>query len=474
MNHLFLVPEIVAVIVKSGSLYKGYLYTCLLVNRAFFQESARLLWYACGGGVWKPSEVGHALADVEHLASVSRKDPQRAQMYANFIRVLQFNEWLDGSEYRGEFEWHHELLSLQFPQLKTVRFIEDGSATRLITGHALLHYAQPNVVEFYVATGSQLSDAFLDTLFSKYNTVTREGLVRFLQRSRQLRVLRIQNVFDDLWSEDVFRIIEQLPDLYAVGLPLIEESWLKEITGFQALTSLHTNISNQGLELLAASLPYLLEVDLHFESLRPSLSVMASFTRLRSLELRFPLGSSFDAQHLLLIARCCLNLKFVAIAERGHRPRASGLNDEFIEQLAHHIPHFWSLCLKIETNEEPMTFRSVQSLCRLCPELVDIILGPITIDWSEIKADAGGGGGQMVMSKDLWGLHFVLHQDQQPLPFNEALEEENRAQSESILQLTRNVASVFPSLSAFSLEGEGKREGERQLWLEVTEYCEGR
>jgi hypothetical protein len=97
MHHLFVVPEIVAVIVKSGSLCKGYLYTCLLVNRVFFQESARLLWYACGRGVWTPSETGHALANFEHLISVSRKDPQRAQMYANFICILQFSEWFEGT-----------------------------------------------------------------------------------------------------------------------------------------------------------------------------------------------------------------------------------------------------------------------------------------------------------------------------------------------------------------------------------------
>lgn len=407
-------------------------------------------------------------------------------MYANFIRILQFGEWFDGSEYRSEFEWHHELLSLQFPQLQTVRFFKDDSATGLITGHALVHYAQPNLVEFYVATGIQLSDAYLDTLLSKCprliylclyncadNKVTGEGLVRFLHGSRQLRALCIRHIFDNLWSEDVFRIIEQLPNLDAVGLPLIEESWLEEITGFQALTSLHASISNRGLALLAASLPYLLESQLQFQSLRPSLSVVAGFTRLTSLELNFSSGSSFDAQHLLLIARCCSDLRYVAIAESGHRPGASGLNDELIEQLSHHLPRIYSLCLQIETNEEPMTFRSVQSLCRFCPELEDLILGPINIKWSEIQADAGGDGRQTVVSNGLWGLHFVLHQDQQPLPFDEELVQD-QAQSDSILQIAGNLASLFPSLSAFSLEGDGEREGEWQLWKEVTKRCESR
>ncbi|CAI6077473.1 unnamed protein product [Clonostachys chloroleuca] len=346
-------------------------------------------------------------------------------MYANFIRILQFGEWFDGSEYRSEFEWHHELLSLQFPQLQTVRFFKDDSATGLITGHALVHYAQPNLVEFYVATGIQLSDAFLDTLLSKCprliylclyncadNKVTGEGLVRFLHGSRQLRALRIRHIFDNLWSEDVFRIIEQLPNLHAVGLPLIEESWLEEITGFQAPTSLHASISNRGLALLTASLPYLLEAQLQFQSLRPSLSVVAGFTRLTSLELNFSSGSSFDAQHLLLIARCCSDLRF-------------------------------------------------------CPELEDLILGPINIKGSEIQADAGGDGRQTVVSNGLWGLHFVLHQDQHPLPFDEELVQD-QAQSDSILQIAGNLASLFPSLSAFSLEGDGKREGEWQLWKEVT------
>uniref|UniRef100_A0A8H7N672 F-box domain-containing protein n=1 Tax=Bionectria ochroleuca TaxID=29856 RepID=A0A8H7N672_BIOOC len=282
MHHLFVVPEIVAVIVKSGSLCKGYLYTCRLVNRVFFQESARLLWYACGRGVWTPSETGHALANVEHLISVSRKEPQRAQVYANFICILQFSEWFEGNEYRNEFEWHHELLSLQFPQLQTVYFVVGDSTTRFITGQALLHYAQPTVGDLYVTMCSQLSDVFLDTLSSKCprlmhlyllsctdNTVTGEGLVRFLSRSRQLRALLIQHAFDDLWSEEVFRIIEQLPNLHRVGLPFIEESWLEEVTGFQALTSLDTSISNRGLALLAASLPYLLELQLDFKSPPP-------------------------------------------------------------------------------------------------------------------------------------------------------------------------------------------------------------
>jgi hypothetical protein len=215
-----------------------------------------------------------------------------------------------------------------------------------------------------------------------------------------------------LWSEEVFRIIEQLPNLHRVGLPFIEEFWLEEVTGFQALTSLDTSISNRGLALLAASLPYLLELQLDFESPSPSLSLVASFTRLTTLELTFAQGSSFDAQHLLLIARSCSDLKYVLIAEDGHRPVTSGLNDEFIEQLSRYLPRLWSFCLQIETNEEPMTLRSIQSLCRLYPKLFDLIIGPITIEWSEIQDEAGDDGRQTVMSESLWGLHLVLHQNQ--------------------------------------------------------------
>ncbi|VUC29119.1 unnamed protein product [Clonostachys rosea] len=163
MHRLFLVPEVVAVIVKSGSLHQGFLHTCLLINHVFFQESARLLWYACGVSNWEEIVPDHATSDIKDLISVKRNDPERAQMYANFVQVLQFGPWLQPME----SQWHIELLWLEFPQLKRVKFAVSDDYKILNTEPFMAQFALPNVTDFCIVKASQISDRFLDTLSSK-------------------------------------------------------------------------------------------------------------------------------------------------------------------------------------------------------------------------------------------------------------------------------------------------------------------
>jgi hypothetical protein len=92
MHHALLLPEIVSAIVRAGLEESGLLYSCLFVNKLFWYETCRVLWESCYG-YYDEVGVSNKAPKVCHLGNMVRRPDigaQRAQVYANFIRVLVF------------------------------------------------------------------------------------------------------------------------------------------------------------------------------------------------------------------------------------------------------------------------------------------------------------------------------------------------------------------------------------------------
>ena len=90
MHYALMIPEIVANIIETRCLeIPGLLYRCLFINRLFFRESARILW--TGPDEKSPILNGFGVKD---LGIIAKRNPVRAQIYANFVRTLGFGYYL--------------------------------------------------------------------------------------------------------------------------------------------------------------------------------------------------------------------------------------------------------------------------------------------------------------------------------------------------------------------------------------------
>jgi hypothetical protein len=318
------VPEIVAAIIRSGSSEKGFLHSYLLINRLFFIESFRLLWYGCGTR-YNDATAGHATPDICHLARISQENRQQAQVYANYIHVLNFAEPADTYPYGDKAQWHSHLICLEFPRLQEVGFYESLNAATLNRGDVVIHYAQPNVQVFCLRASSGLSDSFLDTLYlrcpklrtihintSFENTITTNGFLQFLRRTVSLESLVTESRFEQLWPQDGFRVIEHYTSLQLLQFPLIRDEWIAQYGTLNllelqdilpALKSLYISASPHGLELLQQCVPGLTTIDISFQVSCTTISTATDFTQLENLALQFVENSSFDNGELLVASQ---------------------------------------------------------------------------------------------------------------------------------------------------------------------------
>ncbi|KAK6821043.1 hypothetical protein PG987_015443 [Apiospora arundinis] len=284
MHRALLLPEIVAAIIKSSSGEPGYLHTCLFINRLFWEEACRILWYGCGSR-YNSATAGHVTPGIRQLAEISQRSRQRAQLYANFVNILDFSEPQESWPYGDEARWHGDLGCLQFPQLQEARFSPSDEATSLNKGEVVIRYAQPSLREFGCEAGSEFSDNTLDelrtrcpklkhlSLSSITNTLTQDGLLRFLRTFDSLQYLKMQIGTQDLWTRDTFLAVGHYAGLELLDLPVIEDEWIQgQETLFPALKYLYTDISTSGLNLL----------NRHVPSLSFSVSNWARMTRART------------------------------------------------------------------------------------------------------------------------------------------------------------------------------------------------
>jgi hypothetical protein len=468
MHRALLLPEVVAAIIRSGASDASFARTCLLVNRLFFEETCRILWHGCGAQYFSAA-AGHPTPDICHLASISRQSRERAQVYANFLRILTFGQPADTYPYGDEAQWHGNLACLEFPQLQEVGFSIADDAVNLNKADVVLHYAQPSVKIFRLHEGSELSDSFLDALnaqcpqlqqvflrTSAENAITEAGLVRFLVSCGSLESLQLEGGFDELWARDAFHAAAQYAGLELLGAPMIQEEWIKDLkTGFPALSTLYTSTSIRGLDMLHQLVPNLTTLRTKSQSPCTTISAIASFTKLQELRLSFDEDSSFDGEELLVLATECPNLRELIFAEESEHPKVAGLDDSMMDRIARHLPSIKSLTLNVDTTK-PLTMHSIRTLSSRCPKLEKLSLSSITIDWDELASRPDDD----VMSTKIWSIDIFLHDDQPLLPYNEGYDEE-QTDSNRIAELASSFSSWFPKLAYFNLVGGG--EGEVQF-----------
>ncbi|KAF2641220.1 hypothetical protein P280DRAFT_468874 [Massarina eburnea CBS 473.64] len=458
MHRALLLPEVVATILQSEASADGFLFTSLFINRVFFGEAARILWEGCGARFYA-HWVGHKTPQIQHLAQIVQQDVQRAQIYANFLRVLNFEYEED---FTPEAKWHPQLTQLQYPQLKDVAFYEAGDeALPFNTGANIVHYSQPNVSSFLVRSSSEISKELLEALSERCPRITHfelktEGrssitpaeLHRFLQRFHSLESLDIECLE---WSAESFEEVSQYPRLGLLYCPSIEDEWLKQLaSGFSNLDSLKTNLTDDALESLHRLVPN--TKHLRIGPAMNSHHVLASaskFKQLRDLNLEASseIKWSISGSELVLLAQSCPDLTEISIApeEGGKRPAAVGLTDETIDTAAQHLANLEVLDLHYDSTTA-LTFSSLQSLAKHCPKLQRLEL-TCKIDWDYIENSNLGP-----IFPHLWSLEITCHQDQQRIG-NLDEEQEDGGDEEKWKPLAEKIANLAPKMSNFVIKG---------------------
>lgn len=159
MHRALLIPEIVTAIVRAGKTESGLLYSCLIVNKLFSIEACRIL----GKGCYGIFGLGHIFPKICDLGQmVLREDigPQRAQHYANFVRVLVFQEDDIGEDDdTDDAQWHPQLRQLQFPLLEDLNIWKTKSSEHSNTEDTTLHYVHPGLRDLRVDASGRLSDS---------------------------------------------------------------------------------------------------------------------------------------------------------------------------------------------------------------------------------------------------------------------------------------------------------------------------
>ncbi|KAK7984306.1 hypothetical protein PG989_011708 [Apiospora arundinis] len=468
MHRALLLPEIVAAIIKSSSGEPGYLHTCLFINRLFWEEACRILWYGCGSR-YNSATAGHVTPGIRQLAEISQRSRQRAQLYANFVNILDFSEPQESWPYGDEARWHGDLGCLQFPQLQEARFSPSDEATSLNKGEVVIRYAQPSLREFGCEAGSEFSDNTLDelrtrcpklkhlSLSSITNTLTQDGLLRFLRTFDSLQYLKMQIGTQDLWTRDTFLAVGHYAGLELLDLPVIEDEWIQgQETLFPALKYLYTDISTSGLNLLNRHVPSLVTLHARLTSPCTNLDTFARFQRLEDLVVKFDNGGSFKGAELLLIAENCPELQCIELGADDAGPHAEGLDDSMMERIAHSLPNIkeFKLC-HVDMRVKPLTLRTIESLGRHCPNLKQLALSGISVDWKD---------GDGIISNSIWNLELELGRDETllwPDDYDADHGDGAHASKEDIAEMAKHFAHRLPSMTFFALSGGG--EGEELL-----------
>ncbi|KAA8574666.1 hypothetical protein MFRU_030g00570 [Monilinia fructicola] len=421
MHRALLLPEIIATILETESSSPGFLHTCLFISKTFSLEAARILWYACGA-YYPPEVYLHVTPDVKHLAQIAIQDTRRAQYYANFIHVLSFYqedpEEHDDSEedvYLAEARWHEELVSLQFPQLEDFTLFKESDATERNTGDLITHYAQPNIEYFKVCQGSGLSDSFFERLANSCtrlkvlelsdiltSSVSKDSLVKFLNRADALTWLLIRTGVHESWSCEVFEAIAKLPNLSHIAIPDIQDKWIDSISQmnssipmFPSLKELEAGISDHDLESLARFVPNLEVLNIGLQNFPPSYTILASasnFPRLTSLTVEFGSQSRISGNDLLLLVQNCPLLDSLSLGEAkndsvyppspGYRPSGINIDDNIIDEIAQVLgTRIISLAIVLD-RPGLLTWRSILSLARYCKNLMGLTIS-CNFNWQD-------------------------------------------------------------------------------------------
>lgn len=388
MHRALHLPEIVAAIIRAGKSEPGLLYICLLVNKLFYYESSRILWKGCYG-IFGVSHVTPKIGDLARMVLRADIGCKRAQFYANFVRVLVFQQ--DEFTREDDAQWHSQLRKLQFPLLEDLSIWKTDSAESANTEEAILHYVHPGLRDIRIDASACLSDSFLEELsrlcpqlqqldidFKKV-TISKQGLARFLQRMPSLQGVHVA-ALDRSWSAEAFIAVAKYERLQLLHVPAIDETWfdalrlVKDSRLFAELKYLYTlNTSGKALRRLHEINSGLQVIHIynthHFES-EDVLQAAAQFTQLTSFRYQPGPNLEIQGQDLLQLARHCPHIKSFSVGQgQMPLPASCSISDDIIHSLARSLPHLQEMYLLYKSSSPPSIRSILFAFSQHCPLL---------------------------------------------------------------------------------------------------------
>lgn len=396
-HRTLLLPEIVAIILQTGSEEPGLLYNSLLVNRLFFKEASRVLWSTC--------EIYDAVhPDPRTLGTlVLREDVphERVQFYASLVQRINFQ--YDESQV-DQHNWHSVLCQLEFPNLKSVWFYHSENVLQLATEDALLHYIGIGLRELYIDQSGPLSDGFFDglsevcsglqqvTLRPDKVTASDISITRALSNMSNVESLILDEGFRRMRLKPrILEAIATLPKLEALSLPEVpEESMVillkrRNKSWFPSLKHLYIGATAGTMELFHQVVPDLQDIfleDEEFGQTNHVLSVLSRFQGLKHVRIMLSASSTIIGDELLRLAQSCPDVENIEIGIESWDPvlpSAIGFTNDLIQNLAHSLPKLTCLRLIFTSESLPSLVGSLRTLGAL-PQLKELMLS-CRADW---------------------------------------------------------------------------------------------
>lgn len=386
MHRALLLPEIVTAIVRAGKTEPGLLYNCLFVNKLFSHEACRILWKGCYG-IFGVGHITPAISDLGNMVLNPNIGRERAQFYANFIRVLVFQEE-EGSHLEEDALWHPQLCSLQFPLLEDLNIWKTKSAEALNTEQAILHYIHPGLRDLRVDASGPLSDHFLDEVSRlcprlqqldmdfQNVTISKEGLARFLKRMPYLEGIHVA-ALDKSWSAEAFAAVAKYARLKLLHVPAVLEAWFDDLQSpilFPALRQFYAlNTTGKALLRLHSANPRLEALHLYNGSrLGPEdvLSAASNFSRLTNFRYQPGPNAAVAGQDLVKLARGCPHLTYMAVGQdQAVIPDIINMNDSAMYSIAQNLPFLREFYLLGRSESPPSIDSILSAFNQHCPLL---------------------------------------------------------------------------------------------------------
>ncbi|KZM24916.1 uncharacterized protein EKO05_0002712 [Ascochyta rabiei] len=400
MHRALLLPEVVAAIIRSGKTEAGLLHNCLLVNRTFSFEACRILWKGCYGIFG----VGHVTPTISILANMVLREGigrSRAQYYANFIRVLVFQE----DHKADDATWHPQLRKLQFPLLEDLNIWKTRAAEEFNTEENILHYVHPGLRDLRVDASGPLSDFFLKEISRlcphlqqldidfKNVTITKKGLASFLRKMSSLEGLHVA-ALDGSWSAEALAAVSVYDRLQLLHVPSTPEPWFNTVDTvssspyFPALKYFYClDTTGKALVRLHSLNPRLEALHIYNGNLQGSddvLSACAQFSQLVKFRYQPEKDAQITGHTLLKLAQCCPLLTSLSIGQdQAVPPIATDITDSIVSLIAENLLNLKELYLIFETTLPPGIATTLSSLSKNCNKLerLEISCGS---DWQSI------------------------------------------------------------------------------------------
>ena len=367
MHQALQILDIVDLIIRSNAFVPGFLHSCLLINRFFFQCTAPLLWSSCGythHDAFCEWARHHLSASVHNLAKIARLDHQRAQLYMNLVRWIKFNGCLDQNVTSARLEWNN------LQELVVVEYYQAGRAPLAL--ERLRPLLIPQLRRLKLHLGNGIDDAVIPALnyrcpglksfilkSIKMLTRAEKALVNRVDRSGETEtnprfwpVDCLESPFEEHgWDEQAFGNLSGHSTLERISIPSIQDVWVQrqikcqkngKSNFFPALTYLHVNCSASILPQLNRITPQLSSISLDLRagelSLSPSVFLDAPiFTQLSRLSIKLPTESNLDGYDLTSLLQRAPLLTHLSIAKDQNFPNlpwGHNLTDHHVEALA--------------------------------------------------------------------------------------------------------------------------------------------